>query len=321
MNPRKFSALASLAFAAAFSTLIPAVAQTYPARPVELVVSFQPGGGVDSMARIFSEAARPLFAQPLVVVNKPGASGSIGLAYVASAPADGYKMAMVFAELLTIPLLGINKVNHEDFQPIAKFASDPSTLTVRADAPWNTVEEFIAYARANPGKATISNAGNGSISHISGAALGQKTGVQFTHVPYQGSAPAVQGLLGGQVSATAVNYSVVSAQIAGGKLKMLASMSDKRFAAFDKVPTLKERGIDLSVDVWRGIAVAKNTPKDIVDALRTLAAKVAKDPALLETLRKQSLTFAYEDSDEFARTMLRESERFKQIIPQLDIKN
>lgn len=317
MNPRILAALALFAF----SALSPAKAQTYPSRPVELVVAFQPGGGVDSMARIFSEAARPLFGQPLVVVNKPGASGSIGLAYVATAPADGYKIAMVFAELLTIPLLGINKVTHEDFQPIAKFASDPSTVTVRADAPWNTIEEFIAYAKANPSKTTISNAGNGSISHISGAALGQKAGVQFTHVPYQGSAPAVQGLLGGQVSATTVNYSVVSAQITGGKLKMLASMSDKRFAAFDKVPTLKERGIDLSVDVWRGIAVAKNTPKEMVDALRQLAGKVAKDPTLLETLRRQSLTFAYEDSDEFSRTMARESERLKQIIPQLDIKN
>ena len=177
------SLLRGACMACLFWSHSPAMAQGYPIKPVELVVAFQPGGGVDSMARIFAEAARPYVAQPFVVVNKPGASGSIGLAYVANAPADGYKVAMVFAELLTIPLLGINKVNHNDFQPIAKFASDPSTLTVRADAPWLTLEEFIAFAKSNPGAVTISNAGNGSISHISGAALGQASGARFTHIP------------------------------------------------------------------------------------------------------------------------------------------
>jgi len=296
-----------------------ASAQSYPNKPVELVVSFQAGGGVDTMARVFAEAARPHFAQPFVVVNKPGASGAIGLSYVATAPADGYKAAMVFAELLTIPLLGIGKVSQEDFVAIAKFASDPSTVTVRAEAPWKTLEDFLADAKANPGKYSVSNAGNGSISHISAAALGLKTGTSFVHAPYQGSAPAVLGLISGQVDATMVNYSALSAHVASGKLRVLASMSDKRYAALDKVPTLKERGIDLSVDVWRGIAVARGTPKDIVDALRAVAAKVAKDPKLLESLQRQNLTFAYEDGDDFARTLASESERFKQIVPQLGL--
>ncbi|MES2536920.1 MAG: tripartite tricarboxylate transporter substrate binding protein [Pseudomonadota bacterium] len=312
---------AATAIAALVTASLPAVAQTYPTKPVELVVAFQPGGGVDTMARVFAEAARPHLGQSFIVVNKPGASGAIGLSYVANAQPDGYKVAMVFAELLTVQLLGIAKVSHEDFQPIAKFASDPSTLTVRADAPWKTIEEFLAYAKANPAKVTVSNAGNGSISHISAAALGHKTGTQYTHVPYQGSAPAVLGLLSGQVDATTVNYSVLSPHIASGKLRTLASMSDKRYASLAKVPTLKERGVDLSVDVWRGIAVAKGTPKEIVDTLRQLSSKVARDPKLLDTLQKQNLTFAYEDGDEFARTMARESERFRQIIPELGIKN
>nr|AUN37379.1 tricarboxylate transport protein TctC [uncultured bacterium] len=309
------------AIAAVFANTSHALADTYPSKPVELVVAFQPGGGVDTTARVFAEIARTHFPQPFIVVNKPGASGSIGLSYVSTAPADGYKVAMVFAELSTIPLLGIGKVGPDDFQPIAKFASDPSTITVRADAPWNTIEDFIAYAKANPGKLTVSNAGNGSISHISAAALGLKTGTRFTHVPYQGSAPAVQGLLGGQVDATAVNYSVLSPFVAGGKVKVLAAMSDKRYPALDKVPTLKERGIDLSVDVWRGMAVARGTPREIVDALRQVAKAVAQDPKFQETLAKQNVTIAFEDADEFARTIARESERFKQVVPQLDVKN
>jgi len=297
-----------------------AAQQPYPSKPVELVVAFQPGGGVDAMARVFAEAARPLFPQPFVVVNKPGASGAIGLTYVATAPADGYKVAMIFAELLTIPLVGMGKVNSGDFEPIARLASDPATVTVRADAPWNSLDELIAYAKANPGKLTFSNAGNASISHISAAAFAQKTGLQFVHVPYQGSGPAVVGLVSGQVDATAVNYAVVAPQVAAGKLKVLGVMADKRLATIDKVPTLRERGIDVSIDVWRGIAVAKGSPKEVVDTLRGLSAKVMKDPKLLDILRSQNLTAAYEDGPEFALELARQSDWFKQVIPQLDLK-
>jgi tripartite-type tricarboxylate transporter receptor subunit TctC len=296
-------------------------AQTYPNKPVELVVAFQPGGGVDTMARLFADAAKPYFSQPFIVVNKAGASGSIGLSYVANGEPDGYKVGMVFAELLTLPLMGIGKVSYEDFQPIAKFTTDPSTLTVRADAPWNSVEEFLAYAKSNPGKATISNAGNGSISHISAAALGHRTGVQFNHVPYQGSAPAVQGLMSGQVDATVVNLAVLSPFVKAGKLKTLALMSDKRLSLFEQVPTLKERGIDLSVDVWRGMAVAKGTRKEVVEALRVVANNVIKDPKLQETLKAQNQTLAFENADEFFKTLASQSKQFKEIIPKLDLQN
>lgn len=320
-SPNASAAALVAAFAVLSAAYAPAFADTYPSRPVELVVAFQPGGGVDTTARVFAEVARTHFAQPFVVVNKAGASGSIGLNYVASAAPDGYKVAMVFAELSTIPLLGISKVGPDDFQPIAKFASDPSTIAVRVDAPWKTLEEFLAHAKANPGKLTVSNAGNGSISHISAAALGLASGTRFTHIPYQGSAPAVQALLGGQVDATTVNYAVLSPFVTGAKVKVLAAMSDKRYPALDQVPTLKERGIDLSVDVWRGMAVAKNTPKDVVDALRQVAKTVAQDPKFQETLAKQNVTIAFEDVDQFTRTIARESERFKQVVPQLDVKN
>ena len=293
----------------------------YPSKPVELVVSFAPGGGVDTMARVFAEVARSHFAQPLVVVNRPGASGSLGLSHVAQAPADGYKVAMVFIELLTIPLMGISKVQYEDFVPIAKLAADPSTVAVRADAPWQNIEEFMAHAKANPGKLTFSNAGNGSISHIAAASLGQKVGLQFTHVPYQGSGPAVLGLLGGQVDATAVNFAALNAHIASGKVRVLASMSDRRYPNLDRVPTLREKGIDLSVDVWRGLAVAKNTPKEAVDALRQLAFKAANNPQMQESVRKQSLTLAYEDGPEFQKTWVKESQQMKQIMGFIDLKN
>ena len=305
------------------SVLLASTSQThaYPTKPVELVVAFAPGGGVDSMARAFAEAARPLFSQPLIVVNKPGASGAIGLTYVATSPPDGSKVAMIFAELLTIPLVGMGTVNSGDFEPIARLASDPATVTVRADAPWNTLEELLTYARANPGKVTFSNAGIGSISHISAAAFAQKTGTRFTHVPYQGSGPAVVGLIGAQVDATAVNYAVVAPQVAAGKVKVLAVMADKRLPALATTPTLRERNVDVSIDVWRGAAVAKGSPREVVDTLRDLAKKVMQDPKLLELLRNQNLSATYLDGPEFARELERQDKWFKQTVPQLDLNN
>jgi len=317
---RRMRGIAAIVVGTAMAAL-PALspAQTYPTRPVELVVAFAPGGGVDSMARAFAEAARPHFAQPFVVVNKPGASGAIGLSYVATAPADGSKVAMIFAELLTIPLVGMGKVSSADFEPIARLASDPSTVTVRADAPWNTLDELVAYAKANPGKLTFSNAGNASISHISAAALAHKIGTQFVHVPYQGSGPAVVSLVAGQVDATAVNYAVVAPQVAAGKLKVLGVMADKRLPTLAGVPTLRERGVDIAIDVWRGMAVAKASPKDVVDSLRSLAAKVMQDPKLLELLRNQNLSAAYLDGPEFAKELERQGEWFRETIPLLRI--
>lgn len=292
---------------------------SYPSKPIELVVPFQPGGGTDAMARAFADAARSTLSQPIVVTNKAGATGSIGLSYVANSPADGYRAAMVFAELLVIPLLGISKVNYEDFQPIARFTSDPSSITVRADAPWKTVEEFIAYAKANPGKVSISNAGPGSMPHIASALLGEKVGVSFNNVPYQGSAPAILGLIGGQVEATTVAYGELRTHVESGRLRTLAVMSDKRLPGLD-VPTLKERGIDLTSNIWRGIAVAKNTPPDIISKLREVSAKAAADPAFKETLAKQNLTFAYADATEFKAAMAAQSEVLKKMVPTLKLK-
>ena len=319
---RSIAAL-SLLSTAAMLAAAPAHAQArdYPTTPVELVVPFQPGGGTDALARAFADATRKHMPQSMIIVNKPGASGAIGWQDVINARPDGYRLAVVTVELTTLPHMGLAKFTYDDLAPIARLNADQAAITVRADAPWNTIEEFLAAAKKDSGKVSVGNAGNGSIWHLAAAALEDKTSVKFNHTPFQGAGPAVLALLGGHIDAVAVSPGEVAAHVQGGKLKMLAVMADQRLKAFDKVPTLKERKVDLSIGTWRGLAVHKATPAEVVDVLRVATRKAAADPALPEALEKLNLGFSYLDAPEFGAAMKRDHEFFKDLVPKLGIRS
>ena len=296
-------------------------AADYPARSMELVVAYQPGGGSDNTARAIAEAARPpLLAQPTVVINKPGASGSIGWAYVANAQPDGYRLVLMTPEMLVVPLMGIGKTTVADFQPIARFTDDPSSVTVRADAPWKTVEEFLADARKNPDRIAVSNAGIGTVPHMAAAALGEKTGAQFVHVPYQGSAPAIMGLLAGDVQATTVAYAELQQHVETGKLRTLAVMAPQRLENLPAVPTMKELGADLQFSVWRGIGLPKAAPADAVEKWRAAARHVAQSKDFQNLMRKQNLTPSYADQPQFTADVARQDQAFQTLVPKLNLK-
>ncbi|WP_144633622.1 tripartite tricarboxylate transporter substrate binding protein [Bordetella genomosp. 13] len=305
-----------LAGAAAAATAAP----PYPAKQVELVVAYQPGGGSDNTARAIADVARQHLPQPVYVSNRPGASGSIGWSYVLAGKPDGYKVLLMNPEMLFVPLMGIGKATIADFQPVARFTDDPSSITVRADAPWNTIEEFIAYARANPEAVTVSNAGNGTIPHLAAAALGNSIGATFTHVPYQGSSPAIMGLLAGDVKATTVAYAELRQYVESGKLKPLAVMSAQRLPAIPDVPTFKERGHDLQFSVWRGIGLPKGAPEEALGAWREVARKVYDTPAFQKSVTSQNLTLSWADTPAFAADIDRQNETFKALVRKLDLK-
>ncbi|MBO9327671.1 ABC transporter substrate-binding protein [Achromobacter sp. HZ01] len=297
-----------------------AAAASYPSKQIELVVAYQPGGGSDNTARAVADEARNHFPQTVFVMNKPGASGSIGWSYVLSGKPDGYKVLLMNPEMLFVPLMGIGKATIDDFQPVARFTDDPSSITVRADAPWNTIEEFIAYAKANPEAVTISNAGNGTIPHLAAAALADSTGATFTHVPYQGSSPAIMGLMAGDVKATTVAYAELRQHVETGKLKTLAVMSAQRLPAIPQVPTFKERGHDLQFSVWRGIGLPKGAPEEALAAWREVARKVYETPAFQKSLVSQNLTLAWADTPEFTADIARQNEAFKTLMKKLNLK-
>lgn len=308
-----------LAAALGLQAAAPAIADPYPSKPVEMIVPWPAGGGTDVIARVYAEAARAHFAQPILIVNRPGAIGSIGFSEAAAAKADGYKVVMATPELLIAPYLGIGRASYESFIPIARINADPASITVRADAPWKTVDEFLAHARANAGKVTLSTSGNGAIPDIAAAALEDKTGIKFTRVPYQGEAPAIQAILAGQVDATVVAPGAMSSHIKADKLRVLAVTSAQRIAEFPSAPTLKERGVDLAIGTWRGLMVPKGTPPEVVAQWRELTRKVSADPKYQETLKKQNVNLIYEDGEQFAAVMRENDALFKRLVPLLQV--
>lgn len=296
-------------------------ASHYPQRAVEMVVPWPAGGGTDVIARVYAEAARAHFAQSIIVLNRPGAIGSIGVSDAANAKPDGYKVLMATPELLIAPYLGIGKATYENFIPIARINADPSAITVRTDSPWKTIEEFLAYARANPGKVTLSTSGAGAVPDIAALALQEKTGIQFTRIPYQGEAPAIQAALAGQVDATVVAPGTLDVYVKADKLRVLAVTSAQRVNEFASVPTFKERGIDIAIGTWRGLMVPKGTPEDVVEIWRELTRKVSMEPKYIETLKKQNVNLIYEDGAAFTAVLQQDNALFKQLVPKLKVTN
>jgi len=303
--------------ALAFNTSVHA--QGYPNKQIELVVPYSAGGGTDLVARAFADAAKNHLSQPIGVVNKTGGAGAIGLAEAAFARPNGYKIGVGTVEITMLPHMGLANFTANDFVPIARLNAEPSAISVLMDAPWKTYEEFMDYAKANPGKVRIGNSGTGAIWHIAAEALGERTGVQFNHIPYDGANPAVTALLGGHIEAVTVSPPEVIAHVNAGKIRILAIMADERHAGFDDVPTLKEKGVDLAVATWRGIVAPKGTPEDIQKILRESAKNTAEDAVFRESLAKMNLTWSYLDGPEYKAVIDKDNAFFKDIMTKLGI--
>jgi tripartite-type tricarboxylate transporter receptor subunit TctC len=325
MITQKFRLMTALGTALAVVTALPltASAQTggYPQRSIELVVPYAAGGGADIMARAFSASAVKHLPQSIVVVNKPGAAGVIGWNDVINAKPDGYKVALTTVEITFLSYLGLAKFSWDELKPIAKLNADPAVVVVRGDAPYTTLEQFLEAAKKADANVRIGNAGQGSMWHLAAVALADKAGAALNHIPYGGGAPAIAALLGGHIDAVIASAPEVAAQVNAGKLRALGVMSNKRIKGFEQVPTLKERNFDLVLGTWRGLAVPKNTPTDVVNMLKIAAAKTMQEPALREVMEKQNFsTDTYEDATTFEASMALESAYIKQIASKIDLK-
>lgn len=295
-----FSALMSLAALLVAGAGQQALAQgAFPQREVTIVVPFNPGGASDMTARIIAKGMESELGKPVVVVNKAGGSGGVGMSLVARSAADGYTISYIPVELVMHKALKLSDLGPDSFDYIGQTTMVPAALTVPVDAPYNTVAEFIKYAKANPGKVRVGNSGAGSIWHIAASALEINQKVQFNHIPFEGAAPAVTALMGKHIEAVTVNSGEVKAGVDAGKLKILAVMTPERDPAFPKVPTMIESGVKLEFVGWGGFAVAKGTPKPIVATLSAALKKAASTDDFKTFITSRGMIVKYRSPDEF----------------------
>jgi tripartite-type tricarboxylate transporter receptor subunit TctC len=276
MNRRQ---LLTLALTAMVVANLPAQAQgKYPQRPITLVVPTAPGGSTDFTARLVANSLSQVLGQPVIVDNKPGASGNIGNKFVARAANDGYTLLVSYSGYQVgnphlFKQAGWDPI--KDFAPVAMLTRAPQVIAARADIPATNLKELIAFAKANPGKLNYASSGNGSIQHIAGELLKQLTGTAITHVPYKGSGPAVQDLLGGQVDLFITTPAGVVSQIQAGKLKGIAVTSKQRLSSLPNVPTAAESGLNgYELDSWFALYAPAGTPTDIVQLLNREVNKI-----------------------------------------------
>ncbi len=295
---RKFAVICLLLLAAL------AAAQDYPGRPITLIVPFPPGGVADNVARPVAQALGKQLGQPVIIENKQGAGGGIGMAQVAKAKPDGYTLLLALSSISIIPeadkVLGRAPLFALDqLTPIARFTADPVVLAVRTESPWKTYAEFIAYAKANPKKINYGSSGNYGTMHVPMEMLGSLTGTSFTHVPFTGAAPAVTALLGGSLDAVASGPSTVLQHVKAGKLRVLVNWGPERHPALPEVPTLRELGVMVEFAQWAGLFAPSGTPELILNALRKASRDVQDDPAFKQTFVTFQIPLAYLDAPAF----------------------
>jgi len=247
----------------------------FPDKPLELTVLFGAGSAADLLARKLAELAGRDLGQPVAVVNRTGAGGALGYSYVKSQPADGYALVWNSNSVSTAYHAGNMKLDYAAFAGVAALTSEPISLAVKAEAPWKDVRELLAYAKAHPGQVRVGNSGRGSFTHLFAVALENRAGVKLTHVPF-GRELAVTTVLGDKIEASVQLPAEIMAQVTGRQVRVLAVSGDKRLASLPEVPTLKESGVELTMTLWRGIAVPKGTPDAAIARLERAFTQAAQ---------------------------------------------
>lgn len=294
-------------------------ADTYPSGPVSVIVPYSAGGGTDLVARALVDAAKDSFPKNIAVENRTGGGGAVGMSYAANAKADGSVIGMVTVELVTLPHTGTGAgLYYDQFKPIMMVNSAYSAVTVKADAPWNTLNEFLDASKTKTMK--IGNSGVGAIWHLAAAGLAKTANVTFNHIPFEGAAPAITSLLGGHIDAVTVSYAEVASQIAAGNLKVLAVLAPERIAATPDIPTAKELGYDVAIGTWRGLAVPKDTPDAIVNKIYGIFNTAAKSDSFVAFMKKSNNIIDVMDGPSFGKKLVVDNDMFKALINELGLK-
>ena len=299
-----------------------AVAADYPNHAVTMIVPNPPGGASDINARLLVNPLAAALKQPVVILNKPGMGGAIGTAQAANSRPDGYTILLALSVVVVAPdaeRISGRKPPYEleQLEPVALMSSDPMLVIVRADAPWKNINDFLAAARAAPGKISYASSGNFGPIHLSMEMLLSEAKVKLLHVPFGGGGPALLALLSGNVDATTGAPSVVGPQIAAGRVRPIAVSSAKRLAAYPDVPTYRELGYEAEYYIWASIYVPAGTPPEATKILREALKTAIHTPEFNAGMAAQGLTVNYMDAPEFKAYADADAKRMIRIVQRI----
>ncbi|MEJ8810855.1 tripartite tricarboxylate transporter substrate binding protein [Variovorax ureilyticus] len=322
IDRRGFHRLAASATLAALALASPFARAAFPDKPLRIIVPFAPGGPTDLMARSISKSMAASLGQPVIVDNKPGGGGVIGMSEVARGPADGYTMVFPSILAVTNPALMANYPfdTLRDFAPLTVVGFIPHAVVVRPDFPAKTLQELVAMGKAKPESLSYGSSGNGTSAHLGAALFVQRAGIRAVHVPYRGAGPAVQDLLGGQIQFMFLDMSSALGQIKAGKLRALAVAPKARFEGLPEVPTVAEQGYPgFDVHGWYGLLLRAGTPAPVMQRLYAEVKRALETQEVREIFRAQGIEPGGMPPAEFTALMRDDLALWKRTVEQLNI--
>lgn len=294
----------------------------YPEKPITMIVPFGVGGGLDLIARIMEKQAPKHLGQPLVIVNKPGSAGAIGWNELTGAYPDGYTIGTTSTEVLALPLYGMTKYDYSTaMMPLAQITTASWAVVVKAEQPWQNIDDLVTYAKQNPGQLKFGHSGVGCLPHIIGETISKEAGIKLTQVPFRSSGEVVTALLGGHVQIAIVGPSVVKEHLKSGTVKVLAVSGEKQLPDpdFANVPTLKEQGFNIVYENWYGLATPKDMPPEVKARLAEGLKAMTEDEEFNQTVKNMGLQVEYLGPQEVEKKWINEKEKISKIIEETGI--
>jgi tripartite-type tricarboxylate transporter receptor subunit TctC len=294
----------------------------FPSKPITMIVPFPPGGVADTVARPVAEAMSRDLGQPVVIENRGGAGGGIGMGTAAKAAPDGYTVLLALASYSVLPeadtILGRAPMySYQSLRPIARFTADPTVLAVRADAPWKTVKDFVEDAKKRPGAINYGSSGNYGTMHVPMEILAQNAGIKMTHVPFTGAAPAIVALLGGQIDAVSTGPATVVQHVKGGKLKVLGHWGTGKLQSLPDVPSLKDSGYNAEYAQWSGLFIPAGVPEPVAQRLRAAAKAAGNDARVKEVIGGAGTPVLYQDTPDFEKYVQSDVKRMTEVVKKM----
>ncbi|WP_435234327.1 tripartite tricarboxylate transporter substrate binding protein [Psychromonas sp. PT13] len=303
--------LKSIMLAAGMLVSVNTMAADYPAKNIRLVVPFGAGGGTDAVGRTLANSAKDILGKNISVMNRTGGAGAVGMSFGAQQRADGYTLTVVTREIASLPQMGLMQHSADDFKLIRMVNLDPAVVLVSKDSPYNTINDLIKEAKANPGKVKFASTAAPNFYLMS---LEKDQGIKLNAIPYNGSSEAIPAVLGGHTAVTMVTPGEAIAQLRSGQLKALGVMSEKRIDFIPEVPTLKEQGVDVVTGTWRGIGAPKDTPDAIIETLGKAFDQAMASAEFKSFMQKGAMTIHNLNAQEFTDFVKKDTEELGKLI-------